>query len=66
VDLILSTWMSDGPTETARVADVEAAKHVVKHLNPDVTWALFEKRGSRWRVRRAGKTAPGSAGCFKS
>jgi hypothetical protein len=64
VDLILAMWAPAGPTETTRVRDVEAAKKVVNDLEPDVTWALFEKRTTRWHVRRAGKTVPGSSGCF--
>jgi len=66
MDLILATWAPTEPTATTRVDDVQAAKKVVDDLQPDVTWALFEKTNTRWRVRRAGRTVPGSAGCFNS
>jgi hypothetical protein len=62
--LMLATWGTQRPSTTVRVPDVATAKVLVTNLDDGVTWALFEKNQSRWRVRRAGRKTIDSAGCF--
>jgi hypothetical protein len=62
--LVLVTWGMQRPSTTVRVPDVARAKELVTDLDDGVTWALFEKNQSRWRVRRAGQKTRESAGCY--
>jgi hypothetical protein len=64
MELIIATQAAGETTETRRVPDVPAAQEIVKGLVAGTRWALYEKRHTRWRVRRAGRTGLDTAGCL--
>jgi hypothetical protein len=63
VDLIIATRTVGQTTETQRVPDVPAAQEIVRRLDAGTRWTLYEKRHTRWCVRRTGKTGLDTTGC---